>query len=154
MKQVLLALLMLLATPVTWAAAAVPPEITGAHQRLSARLAPPVRAWVSQQAVIARQAPPEAAATLTSNAARQRFRGQPLTPQLIDTLVFLVLYESAEIEALPTRAPAAARRGPSSERTSMQLQSMMDRRSKTVALLSNLMKKISTTQDALVQNLK
>ena len=147
-------MLLLLATPVIGAAAAVPPEITGAHQRLSARLAPPVRAWVSQQAVIARQAPPEAAATLTGNAARQRFRGQPLTPQLIDTLVFLVLYESAELEALPTRGPATARRSSSSELAGLQLQSMMDRRSKTVALLSNLTKKISTTQDTLVQNLK
>ena len=32
--------------------------------------------------------------------------------------------------------------------------SMMDRRSKCISMLSNIMKKISTTQDMLVQNLK
>jgi hypothetical protein len=31
---------------------------------------------------------------------------------------------------------------------------MMDRRSKFISTLSNIMKKISTTQDTLVQNLK
>jgi putative addiction module CopG family antidote len=41
-----------------------------------------------------------------------------------------------------------------SEMTSLRLQMMMDRRSKFVSTLSNIMKKISTTQDTLVQNLK
>jgi hypothetical protein len=41
-----------------------------------------------------------------------------------------------------------------SEMTSMRLQMMMDRRSKFISTLSNIMKKISTTQDTLVQNLK
>jgi putative addiction module CopG family antidote len=41
-----------------------------------------------------------------------------------------------------------------SEMTSMRLQMMMDRRSKFFSTLSNIMKKISTTQDTLVQNLK
>jgi hypothetical protein len=38
--------------------------------------------------------------------------------------------------------------------TSMRLQMTMDRRSKFISTLSNIMKKISTTQDTLVQNLK
>lgn len=41
-----------------------------------------------------------------------------------------------------------------SEMTSLRLQMTMDRRSKFISMLSNLMKKISTTQDTLVQNIK
>jgi exonuclease I len=41
-----------------------------------------------------------------------------------------------------------------SEMTSLRLQMMMDRRSKFISTLSNIMKKISTSQDTLVQNLK
>jgi hypothetical protein len=41
-----------------------------------------------------------------------------------------------------------------SEMTSLRLQMMMDRRSKFISTLSNIMKKTSTTQDTLVQNLK
>ena len=41
-----------------------------------------------------------------------------------------------------------------SEMTSLRMQTMMDRRAKVIAALSNIMKKISTTQDTLVQNLK
>jgi hypothetical protein len=40
-----------------------------------------------------------------------------------------------------------------SEMTSLRLQMMMDRRSKFISTLSNIMKKISQTQDTLVQNL-
>jgi hypothetical protein len=41
-----------------------------------------------------------------------------------------------------------------SEMTSLRLQMLMDRRSKTIETLSNILKKIATTQDSLVQNLK
>jgi hypothetical protein len=41
-----------------------------------------------------------------------------------------------------------------SEMTSLRLQMAMDRRSKLMETLSNIMKKISTTADTLVQNLK
>jgi hypothetical protein len=41
-----------------------------------------------------------------------------------------------------------------SQMTSLRLQMMMDRRSKFISTLSNIMKKVSTTQDTLVQNLK
>jgi hypothetical protein len=41
-----------------------------------------------------------------------------------------------------------------SEMTSMRLQMAMDRRSKLIETLSNIMKKISATGDTLVQNLK
>ncbi len=41
-----------------------------------------------------------------------------------------------------------------SEMTSLRLQMTMDRRSKFISTLSQTMKKISTTQDILVQNIK
>ncbi|MBI1961897.1 MAG: hypothetical protein HYS37_00850, partial [Candidatus Rokubacteria bacterium] len=41
-----------------------------------------------------------------------------------------------------------------SEMTSLRLQMMMDRRSKFISTLSSIMKRISDTQDTLVQNLK
>lgn len=41
-----------------------------------------------------------------------------------------------------------------SEMTSLRLQMMMDQRSKIISTLSNILKKISTTQDAVVRNLK
>jgi hypothetical protein len=41
-----------------------------------------------------------------------------------------------------------------SEMTSLRLQMAMDRRSKFIESLSNIMKNISQTQDTLVQNLK
>jgi len=41
-----------------------------------------------------------------------------------------------------------------SEMTSLRLQMTMDRRSKFISTLSQMMKKISTTQDVLVQNIK
>ena len=41
-----------------------------------------------------------------------------------------------------------------SEMTSLRLQMTMDRRSKFIQTLSSIMKKISTTQDTLVQNIK
>jgi len=41
-----------------------------------------------------------------------------------------------------------------SEMTSLRLQMTMDRRSKFIQTLSSIMKKISSTADSLVQNLK
>lgn len=41
-----------------------------------------------------------------------------------------------------------------SEMTSLRLQMMMDRRSKSISTLSNIMKKISGTQDSIIQNMK
>jgi hypothetical protein len=41
-----------------------------------------------------------------------------------------------------------------SEMTSLRLQMMMDRRSKFISTLSNIMKKVSTTQESVTQNLK
>jgi len=41
-----------------------------------------------------------------------------------------------------------------SDMTSLRLQMMMDRRSKFITTLSNIMKKIETTEETITQNLK
>jgi len=41
-----------------------------------------------------------------------------------------------------------------SEMTSLRLQMTMDRRSKFIATISNIMKKISTTEKTLLKNIK
>ncbi len=41
-----------------------------------------------------------------------------------------------------------------SEMTSVRLQQMLDRKSKFISMLTNIMKKISATSDTIVQNLK
>jgi hypothetical protein len=56
----------------------------------------------------------------------------------------------------PTLAPNASLNSMNemSEMTSMRLQMAMDRRSKFVEALSNIMKKIDSTQETIIQNLK
>jgi hypothetical protein len=41
-----------------------------------------------------------------------------------------------------------------SDMTSLRLQMTMDRRSQFISTLSNIMKKIGTTQETLIQNIK
>jgi len=53
-----------------------------------------------------------------------------------------------------TNAPKLDSMNEMSEMTSLRLQMTMDRRSKFISTLSNIMKKISTTQETLTQNLK
>ena len=70
-------------------------------------------------------------------------------------LSFYVLAEVAQILTVPDELKGKLDgMNAMSEMTSLRLQMMMDRRSKFIQTLSNTMKKISTTQDALVQNLK
>jgi hypothetical protein len=72
-----------------------------------------------------------------------------------DLLTFYVLGEVARI--LSNEAELRNRldgMNEMSEMTSLRLQMTMDRRSKFISTLSQIMKKISTTQDILVQNIK
>ncbi len=70
-------------------------------------------------------------------------------------LVFYVLAESASLisgrENLKIRTEVM---GELSEMGSLRLQMAMDRRSKFISTLGNMMQKISTTQDIMVQNIK
>ncbi|NTW81942.1 MAG: hypothetical protein HGB36_01035 [Chlorobiaceae bacterium] len=70
-------------------------------------------------------------------------------------LVFYVLAESAMlISGRENLKSGAESIGELSEMASLRLQIAMDRQSKFMRTLSNMMRKISTTQDAMVQNIK
>jgi hypothetical protein len=78
-----------------------------------------------------------------------------LSSEQSNLLSFYVLAEVARILSNPEELKGKLDgMNEMSEMTSLRLQMMMDRRSKFISTLSNIMKKISTTQEALVQNLK
>ncbi len=64
--------------------------------------------------------------------------------------------EGGKVEKKDTEEHPSERDGMNdmSEMTSLRLQMTMDRRSKVIQTLSNIMKKIQTTQDAIVSNIK
>ncbi|HYL09605.1 MAG TPA: hypothetical protein VEU31_02620 [Candidatus Acidoferrales bacterium] len=65
-----------------------------------------------------------------------------LSAQQTDVLVFVLLKQTADSMS------------EMSETESLRLQMAMDRRSKFMATLSNILKKITETSDSIVQNLK
>ena len=68
---------------------------------------------------------------------------------------FYVFAETARLLAVPDELKGKLDgMNEMSEMTSLRLQMMMERRSKFISTLNNIMKKISTTQESLVQNLK
>ncbi|HUL52789.1 MAG TPA: hypothetical protein VLT83_05200 [Opitutaceae bacterium] len=89
--------------------------------------------------------------------AQQEVRGKfaHLSGEQSDLLSFYVLAEAARSLANPNDLKGKLDgMGELSEMTSLRLQMMMDRRSKFVATLSNIMKSTADTQNTLVQNLK
>ncbi len=84
---------------------------------------------------------------LAGSEVRNRFPN--LRQELADVLVFHLLGEV--VRDMNTQSASLSQM---SEMDSLRLQMMMDRRSKFITTLSNIMKKISATQDAVVQNLK
>jgi len=78
-----------------------------------------------------------------------------LSAEQLNLLSFFVMAEASKILSQPDQAhEKLSGMNEMSEMTSLRLQMTMDRRSKFISTLSNLMKKISTTQDTIVQNLK
>lgn len=72
-----------------------------------------------------------------------------------DLLGFYVLAEAARILTVPEELKEKLdRMNEMSEMTSLRLRMTMDRRSMFISTLSNIMKKISRTEDTLVQNIK
>ena len=72
-----------------------------------------------------------------------------------DLLSFYVMAEVARIISTPGELKKNLNdMNEMSEMTSLRLQMTMDRRSKFIETLSNIMKKISTTQDTVTQNVK
>ena len=84
--------------------------------------------------------------------AQQKVRSEfaQISNEQSNLLSFYVLAEVAQILTVPKLNGM----NEMSEMTSLRLQMTMDRRSKFISSLSNIMKKISTTQDILVQNIK
>ena len=78
-----------------------------------------------------------------------------LSTEQSNLLTFYVLAEAARLLSHPDESKRKLdSMNEMSEMTSLRLQMTMDRRSKFITTLSNIMKKISTTQDTLVQNIK
>lgn len=164
-------------TPLALSRAVPAPLPDGAEARqarLLSKLGPQSRAWISQEA--RREA---AAGTVSQGAAAAAAQND--FPQLgamagedIMALAFLVLMEAAkqseqdlkDIMAATQKAneqkkaqrgqvaQAAGSLDEMSEEQSLKLQMAMDRRSKAVAALSNMMKKSAAANDNILQNLK
>lgn len=103
---------------------------------------------------LARAADADDPQLLAEREVRQRFAN--LTPEQTNLLSFYVMAQTAqqlaaEKDALKEKLDDMS---DMSEMDSMRLQMAMDRRSKFITALSNLLKKISSTQDSVVQNLK
>jgi hypothetical protein len=130
-------------------------QIRSQYDRLSRLLTPVVKAKV-------RQAVPSYLATASGLHTGQALHAAaaaalnpkfPLaSPGQRDVLAFYLLSLSgAARDAVQDRADSMSEMG---EMSSMRLQMAMDRRSKFVEALSNILKKVGSTQDAIVRNLK
>jgi len=111
---------------------------------------------IAAHAVLSRLAakPEESDVTaVTTEEVNRQFRGVA-GPQS-DLLNFYVLAEMSRILTNGKEGnDQMGNMNEMSEMSSLRLQMMMDRRSKFISTLSNLMKKISTTQNTIVQNMK
>ena len=129
---------------------AFPPGVKERGDRLWGIASPAVRAWANQNAPLIAHGTtdPEAEAYA---AVRARFTN--LRPSGQDTVAFLLLYRSAETlkNEVKSKLDSLSEMG---ETESLRLQMMMDRLSKFMTALSNIMKKISDTADGIVSNLK
>jgi hypothetical protein len=127
-----------------------PADVKARGDRLWNAASPAVKAWSNQNAPgIAKGAgDPEALAHAAVQA-----RWPNLRSAATDALTFLVIYEAAKnLQAdVKNKLDSMSELG---ETESLRLQMAMDRLSKMMTTLSNLLKKISDTADGIVQNLK
>ena len=126
--------------------------------RLAALLQPEAKAKLdlATRALLAHLAADSENADLYAFAQQEvRSKFPQLSGEQSNLLSFYVLAEVARILSDPDELKGKLDgMNEMSEMTSLRLQMTMDRRSKFISTLSNIMKKISTTQDTLVQNLK
>ncbi len=110
-----------------------------------------VKLNLATQAVLARLAAgPDNAEPYTIARREVRGRFQRLSADQSELFVFYVLADAARrISSGETKAVKGE-----SEMMTLSLQMTMDKSSKFIQTLSNIMKKISATQDAIVQNIK
>jgi hypothetical protein len=128
------------------------------NHRLAALLQPEAKAKLdlATRALIAHLASgPEDADPYAFAQQEVRSKFPQLSGEQSNLLSFYVLAEVARILSDPDELKGKLDgMNEMSEMTSLRLQMMMDRRSKFISTLSNIMKKVSTTQEAVVQNLK
>jgi hypothetical protein len=180
MKLLLPAMLFVTSALLAAPAGEMPQGADAAQQRLAAQVSPAIREWVRRQAADLRVRPGANDAT-AREAVGERFRGQNLSPADLDALVFLVMFEMAQDaerdtrEALDQMAEENRRKQRLREQagatkpgvrpredtisamdqmSNPRLQMAVDRRSKAVATLSDLMQKSSVTASNITQNLK
>ena len=127
-----------------------PPDVKAMGDKLKNGASAAVKAWASQHAPAVAQGPgdPE---TLGRAAAHARWPN--LSPAgAYDALTFLVIYEAAQAleKKITQDLDSKSELG---EMESKRLQMAMDRVSKMMITLSNLLKKISDTDAAITQNL-
>jgi len=127
-------------------------------RRLAAFLRPGVKARLSigVRALLAHLASAPDGADLAPVVRREiRSRFAELSSAQFNLLHFYVLAKLARILSSPAMLHKRLEAmNEMSEELSLRLQMMMDRRSKFIQTLSNMMKKISQTQDSIVGNLK
>ncbi len=131
-------------------AAAFPAAVKQRGDKLWGSASPAVRSFVGQHATAIADgtADPEQASFAAVHG-----RWSALRPAGLNTVAFLVLYRSAA--ALQTEVQSKLdSKSEMGETESLRLQMAMDRLSKMMTTLSNLLKKLSDTEDGIVQNLK
>ena len=163
--------------------APIPTDVTGKQQRLLHYAMPSLRAWLDAEAASLlgpngqlpdpQQAQDHARSDITRHLGNQIFAVRTL-PAVQDTLQFLILTDVLQksdqqrhiaaqtvpingLAALYRASPvptSSANLAEMSEIRSLRLQMMMDRRSKFMSTLSNIMKLIDQVQDTMIQSIR
>lgn len=128
-----------------------PADVKALGEKLKRTSSPAVRAWSAQNAAGVAKGPgdPE---TLARAAAHARWPNERVTG-VYDVLAFVLVYEAAESLQASARKELDSK-SEMGEMESLRLQMAMDRLSKMMSTLSNLLKKISDTAQGITQNLK
>jgi hypothetical protein len=129
---------------------AVPADLKARGEQLRNAASPAVKAWLGQNAdaIANGTGDPESLARVAVHARWPNLR----IAGAADALAFLAVYEAEEIlRVWIGRTDSVAEL---STMNQMRMQQVMDRRTKLIAILSNLLKKMSDTSAGILQNLK
>jgi hypothetical protein len=123
----------------------IPPAVVAQHERVQRLIPAPAKQKLAQlvpgfRAEVMKLPPQADFGKVALADVKRKFPG--LSNQQYDVLVFELMHQT--VDSLNEQ----------SETQSLELQMTMDRRSKLIDTLSNVLKKISDTGDSVVQNLK
>jgi hypothetical protein len=123
----------------------IPPAVVAQHERVQRLIPAPTKQKLAQlvpgfRAEVMRLPPQADFGRVALANVKRKFPG--LSNQQYDVLAFELMHQT--VDSLNEQ----------SETQSLELQMTMDRRSKLIDTLSNVLKKISDTGDSVVQNLK